>query len=390
MASLFKTMTLERRHARRRAASCCRCPASSAPTRPTARSSSPATAATGPYVQKGKDNRSHRHRGAAVHRSRSTRRWRCWPSPSSSGAGRAPKPPLRELGDDPVQRAAGRGQGRPLRRLRHRRRDQRVAAQGRPLEEITPERAAELLAERREAGPTQEGGEEGPRQEGAAKKTAAATGEEGRGEEGARQEEGAGEEGTPISRRRVTEDRRPYGVPSNSLTARWASRARALWRRAPRTRLDDDVPTDPFPPIAALRCRRMAHVRVFGSRAFFRLWLAQVVSSLGDWIGFLADRRARQRIGGSSPEAAIGLVMSARLIPGFFLAPVRGRARRPLGPQEGHGRAATSAAASCSRRCRSSTPCGGWSSPRSSSRSARCCGRRRRKRRCRTSCRPIS
>jgi dTMP kinase len=67
-----------------------------------------------------------------------------------------------------------------------------------------------------------------------------------------------------------------------------------------------------------------AHVRVFGSRAFFRLWLAQVVSSLGDWIGFVAVVALAQRIGGSSPEAAIALVMSARLIPGFFLSQFAG------------------------------------------------------------------
>lgn len=65
-------------------------------------------------------------------------------------------------------------------------------------------------------------------------------------------------------------------------------------------------------------------VRLFGSHAFFRLWLAQVVSSLGDWIGFVAIVAVAERVGGSSPEAAIGLVMSARIIPGLFLASVAG------------------------------------------------------------------
>ncbi len=50
----------------------------------------------------------------------------------------------------------------------------------------------------------------------------------------------------------------------------------------------------------------------------------QVVSSLGDWIGFVAVVALAQRIGGSSPEAAIALVMSARLIPGFFLSQFAG------------------------------------------------------------------
>ncbi len=65
--------------------------------------------------------------------------------------------------------------------------------------------------------------------------------------------------------------------------------------------------------------------RLFGSPSFFRLWLAQVASSLGDWIGFVAITALAARIaGGGSPEAAVGVVLSARLIPGFFLAPVAG------------------------------------------------------------------
>jgi dTMP kinase len=66
------------------------------------------------------------------------------------------------------------------------------------------------------------------------------------------------------------------------------------------------------------------HVRVFGSRAFFRLWLAQVVSALGDWLGFLAITILAASLGSGTGGAAVGLVMSARIIPGFFLAPVAG------------------------------------------------------------------
>ncbi len=43
----------------------------------------------------------------------------------------APKPPLKELGDGPGHRREDGRQGGPLRALRHRRRDQRLAAQGR-------------------------------------------------------------------------------------------------------------------------------------------------------------------------------------------------------------------------------------------------------------------
>jgi len=65
-------------------------------------------------------------------------------------------------------------------------------------------------------------------------------------------------------------------------------------------------------------------IRLFNSPAFFRLWTAQVVSSLGDWLGFVAITAIAARIGGSSPEAAISLVLSARLVPGFFLGPIAG------------------------------------------------------------------
>ena len=65
------------------------------------------------------------------------------------------------------------------------------------------------------------------------------------------------------------------------------------------------------------------HVRLFGSSAFFRLWLTQVVSATGDWLGFLAIAALATRIS-DRPEAAVGLVMSARIVPGFFLGPAAG------------------------------------------------------------------
>src|SRR3546814_12361967 len=66
-----------------------------------------------------------------------------------------------------------------------------------------------------------------------------------------------------------------------------------------------------------------AHVRLFGSTAFFRLWLTQVVSATGDWLGFLAIAALATRIS-DRPEAAVALVMSARIVPGFFLGPAAG------------------------------------------------------------------
>jgi dTMP kinase len=62
------------------------------------------------------------------------------------------------------------------------------------------------------------------------------------------------------------------------------------------------------------------HVRMFGSHAFFRLWLAQVVDATGDWLGFLAIVIVAARVGAGSPGASVGVVMAVRIIPGFFFA----------------------------------------------------------------------
>ena len=62
-------------------------------------------------------------------------------------------------------------------------------------------------------------------------------------------------------------------------------------------------------------------LRPFGSAAFFRLWLAQVASSLGDWVGIVAITALSYRIGGAS---ATGFTLAARFVPGFFLAPFAG------------------------------------------------------------------
>src|SRR5215218_1875920 len=67
--------------------------------------------------------------------------------------------------------------------------------------------------------------------------------------------------------------------------------------------------------------------RVFGTRSFFKLWVAQVVSSLGDWIGIIAILAIAARVSGGS-GAAVSLVMVARVVPGFFLATVGGFDRR--------------------------------------------------------------
>jgi dTMP kinase len=63
--------------------------------------------------------------------------------------------------------------------------------------------------------------------------------------------------------------------------------------------------------------------RVFGTKAFFRLWMAQVVSSLGDWIGLIAILAIAARVSDNS-GAAVSLVMVTRVLPGFMLGTVGG------------------------------------------------------------------
>lgn len=63
--------------------------------------------------------------------------------------------------------------------------------------------------------------------------------------------------------------------------------------------------------------------RLFGSKAFLRLWVAQVFSSLGDWVGLLAILGITSQLSNGS-AAAISLVMGARMLPGFFLATLGG------------------------------------------------------------------
>ena len=60
--------------------------------------------------------------------------------------------------------------------------------------------------------------------------------------------------------------------------------------------------------------------QVFGTRAFFRLWIAQVVSATGDWLGLVATISLAARLSEGSKGAAIALVLASRVAPGFFVA----------------------------------------------------------------------
>ncbi len=70
---------------------------------------------------------------------------------------------------------------------------------------------------------------------------------------------------------------------------------------------------DPIPP---------APWKVFRTPGFVPLIGAQFVSSLGDWTGLLAIIAIAGKVSGSG--TGIGLVMIARMLPGFVLAPIGG------------------------------------------------------------------
>ena len=121
--------------------------------------------------------------------------------------------------------------------------------------------------------------------------------------------------------------------------------------------------------------------RVFGTKAFFRLWVAQCVSSLGDWIGLIAILAIAARVSDNS-GAAVSLVMTTRVLPGFLLGTVGGVIidrfdRRKVMVLCDIGRASLLLLPAVRERHRRVS-----SSSRSVSRCSRSCGGRRRPRRC--------
>ena len=64
--------------------------------------------------------------------------------------------------------------------------------------------------------------------------------------------------------------------------------------------------------------------KLFGTKEFFWLWIAQLISATGDWLGLLAIIALAARISEGSEGTAIALVLGARVAPGFFLATAAG------------------------------------------------------------------
>ena len=87
---------------------------------------------------------------------------------------------------------------------------------------------------------------------------------------------------------------------------------------------EDPVPGDEFTPFRILGRPSVLRSRLFSTPAFYRLWLAQVVSATGDWLGLLAISILAIRLGSGNEGAALSLVLAARIVPGFFFGPVAG------------------------------------------------------------------
>ena len=186
--------------------------------------------------------------------------------------------------------------------------------EGDTVEAITLERAAELLQDRRARGP--------------------ATPRRARGQEGHRPRRHpprprSARPSPSLSRGRPPEEPPVADEPATTEEVALTPGDQLPERRSPSPRRGTERRRRPDRPGAGGRAvadddAETRGPRLLGSTSFFRLWLAQVVSSLGDWIGLVAILSLTARVGGSSPEAAIALVMSARMIPGFFLASLGG------------------------------------------------------------------
>ena len=77
--------------------------------------------------------------------------------------------------------------------------------------------------------------------------------------------------------------------------------------------------------VAALRGTRSATLKdLLTLPAFRRLLAAMSVSSLGDWVGFVAVTSLVAKLGGSAAGFAVGGVMTARMLPAIVFGPLAG------------------------------------------------------------------
>ncbi|MGH2767338.1 MAG: MFS transporter, partial [Actinomycetota bacterium] len=70
------------------------------------------------------------------------------------------------------------------------------------------------------------------------------------------------------------------------------------------------------------RQERASYLALFRGRSFFRFFLSQGFSSLGDWIGMIAVLTLARRL--TQDEFAVAAMLLARLIPALFFGPLAG------------------------------------------------------------------
>jgi dTMP kinase len=115
------------------------------------------------------------------------------------------------------------------------------------------------------------------------------------------------------------QDHEPWST-GDPFAEPWVDRGDPITEQFVPIRSDAEALLDPSHLISGTSWR----VKLFGSKAYFRLWLAQLFSSMGDWLGFLAVAAIATNLGGGSAGTSVGLVMIARIAPGFFFAQVAG------------------------------------------------------------------
>jgi len=77
--------------------------------------------------------------------------------------------------------------------------------------------------------------------------------------------------------------------------------------------------------VAALRGTKPATFKdLLTHPAFSKLLAAQTVSSLGDWVGFVAVAAMVNRLGGNVGAYAVAGVMVARMAPAILFGPIAG------------------------------------------------------------------
>ena len=89
-------------------------------------------------------------------------------------------------------------------------------------------------------------------------------------------------------------------------------------------RESDSIANAPRPGTAEPGSWAALRTLIWGTPQFLRLWLAQVVTSTGEWVFFLAVTIKAAEVGPGTPEGAVALVLLARLGPGFFFGQLAG------------------------------------------------------------------